>query len=78
MILDDVELIQTLEDSKIKSAEIIDNLQETTLIEEEINNSRDLYTIVAIRGTVLYFVVSDLAGIDPMYQYSLGYFKNLF
>lgn len=42
MILDDFELIQTLEDSKIKSTEIIDNLQETTLIEEEINNSRDL------------------------------------
>lgn len=27
---------------------------------------------------MLYFVVADLNGIDPMYQYSLGYFKKLF
>jgi dynein heavy chain len=31
-----------------------------------------------VRGTVLYFVTTDLAGIDPMYQYSLSYFKQLF
>jgi len=33
---------------------------------------------VAIRGSILYFVIADLAGIDPMYQYSLGYIKRLF
>ncbi len=33
---------------------------------------------MAIRGTVLYFVISDLALIDPMYQFSLSYFKKLF
>lgn len=37
-----------------------------------------MYVPVAVRGTVLYFVVADLNGIDPMYQYSLGYFKKLF
>jgi dynein heavy chain len=31
-----------------------------------------------VRGTVLYFVISDLALIDPMYQFSLTYFKKLF
>jgi dynein heavy chain len=31
-----------------------------------------------VRGTVLYFVVSDMSLIDPMYQYSLHYFKKLF
>ena len=67
MILDDVELIQTLEDSKQKSAEIVKNLEETSQIEAEINDLRNLYTSVAVRGTVLYFVISDLAGIDPMY-----------
>ena len=29
------------------------------------------YRPVARRGAVLYFVVADLAGVDPMYQYSL-------
>jgi dynein heavy chain len=33
---------------------------------------------VAIRGSILYFVIADLAGIDPMYQYSLAYIKRLF
>ena len=33
---------------------------------------------MAIRGSILYFVIADLAGIDPMYQYSLGYIKRLF
>ena len=67
MILDDVELISTLEDSKKKSVEITQNLEETTEIEAEINESRNLYTLVAIRGTILYFVITDLAAIDPMY-----------
>jgi len=36
------------------------------------------YAPVARRGTVLYFVIADLALIDPMYQFSLNYFGNLF
>lgn len=34
--------------------------------------------IVATRGSILYFVVADLALVDPMYQYSLSYFGQLF
>jgi dynein heavy chain len=36
------------------------------------------YISVAIRGSVLYFVISDLGGIDSMYQNSLAYVKQLF
>lgn len=43
-----------------------------------INENRENYRVVARRGSVLYFVVSDLALIDPMYQYSLEYFTKLF
>ncbi|KRX08296.1 P-loop containing nucleoside triphosphate hydrolase [Pseudocohnilembus persalinus] len=78
MILDDVELIQTLETSKKQSAEIKVKLEETEIIEKQINESRDLYVSISVRGTILYFVISDLAGIDPMYQFSLQYFKKLF
>lgn len=48
------------------------------VVEEEINKTRNHYRSVAIRGSILYFVIADLAGIDPMYQYSLGYVKRLF
>ncbi|KAL4470156.1 hypothetical protein ABPG72_009081 [Tetrahymena utriculariae] len=78
MILDDVELIETLEKSKKQSAVIAKDLVAAQSIEEQINISRSQYVPVAIRGTVLYFVISDLSGIDPMYQYSLAYFKKLF
>lgn len=78
MILDDVELIKTLEVSKADSIEILKNIEATSLLEEKLNASRNIYVPVAIRGTVLYFVVSSLNSIDPMYQYSLGYFKKLF
>jgi dynein heavy chain len=37
-----------------------------------------LYEGVAHRGVVLFFVISDLTLIDPMYQFSLNYFTNLF
>jgi len=77
-ILDNVELIKTLEESKKNSTIIKKKLEETTAIEETINVSRNSYIPVAIRGTVLYFVISDLALIDPMYQFSLSYFKKLF
>ena len=33
---------------------------------------------MATRGALLYFVIADLAAVDPMYQYSLDYFKRLF
>lgn len=43
-----------------------------------INENRENYRSVARRGSVLYFVIADLALIDPMYQYSLEYFTRLF
>ena len=33
---------------------------------------------MATRGSILYFVVSDFGSVDPMYQYSLSYFKEVF
>ena len=36
------------------------------------------YRTVPVRGSILYFVIADLAAIDPMYQHSLAYFIQLF
>lgn len=47
-------------------------------VEVTINETRNTYTSVAIRGSVLYFVIADLAGINSMYQNSLVYVKFLF
>lgn len=53
-------------------------MAQSLVVEEEINSTRNQYRSVAIRGSILYFVIADLAGIDPMYQYSLVYVKRLF
>jgi len=43
-----------------------------------ITKNRESYRPVARRGSILYFVIADLALIDPMYQYSLEFFSRLF
>ena len=77
-ILDEDTLITVLENSKKTSKEINERIAQALIVEGEINTTRNQYRTVAIRGSILYFVIADLAGIDPMYQYSLAYIKRLF
>lgn len=77
-ILDQDDLIIILENSKKTSADIVKRLGDAAIVEEQINETRNHYRSVATRGSILYFVIADLAGIDPMYQYSLVYVKKLF
>ncbi|XP_074052253.1 dynein axonemal heavy chain 6 isoform X2 [Macrotis lagotis] len=77
-ILDNEELINTLQDSKITSGAIKNRLQEAESTEKMINAAREKYRPVATQGSVMYFVIASLSEIDPMYQYSLKYFKQLF
>lgn len=76
-ILDNEELIETLNDSKETSAIIATRLIESEATERKISIAREKYQSVANRGSVLYFVVADLAHIDPMYQFSLKYFSQV-
>lgn len=73
-ILDNEEIIETLNESKETSTIIGLRLVESEATEIEISNAREMYRTVANRGSVLYFVVANLAMIDPMYQFSLKYF----
>uniref|UniRef100_A0A3P8PCE0 AAA+ ATPase domain-containing protein n=1 Tax=Astatotilapia calliptera TaxID=8154 RepID=A0A3P8PCE0_ASTCA len=77
-ILDNEELVQTLQESKVTSEAIKHRLEEAEATELMINSARERYRPVATRGSVLYFVVASLSEIDPMYQFSLKYFKHLF
>lgn len=36
------------------------------------------YTPIAIHSSILFFSITELSNIDPMYQYSLPWFINLF
>lgn len=36
------------------------------------------YKPCSVRAAILYFVLNDLAGVDPMYQFSLDAYNDLF
>lgn len=67
-----------LEQSKITSTNINERVAEAEKTNVIITEQRESYRPVACRGSILYFVIADLATIDPMYQYSLEFFTNLF
>lgn len=77
-ILDDEVLINTLSESKLTAIAIGERVTEAEATEAEINEARSRYMEVATRGSIIYFVIADLAMIDPMYQYSLAYYAAMF
>lgn len=70
-ILDEDTLINQLEESNITSTEINERIAESSIVEVSINETRLSYKSVAIRGSILFFVISDMARINDMYQNSL-------
>lgn len=76
--LDDERLIDTLAASKKTAEEIQEKVKIAEKTERDIDQTRSLYSPVAIRGRILFFCIIELTAIDPMYQYSLGWFMNLF
>lgn len=77
-ILDDEELVETLNESKDTAIVVASRLQDAEKTEEAITFEREKYRNLASKGTVLFFVVTSLAEIDPMYQFSLRYFSQVF
>ncbi|KAJ3087451.1 Dynein heavy chain 1, axonemal [Quaeritorhiza haematococci] len=76
--VDDERLIETLAASKETSEEIQTKVAAAEKTERDIDFTRNKYAPVAIRTRILFFCITELANIDPMYQYSLGWFMNLF
>jgi len=67
-----------LDSSKITSTEINARIAQANIVEAEINETRMGYKRVAVRGSILYFVIADMSRINDMYQNSLEYVKVLF
>lgn len=77
-ILDDETLIHTLAEAKVTSEEINVKVAEAEKTEREIDETREKYRPVAFRGSLIFFCVADLSLVDPMYQFSLQWFIDLF
>ena len=77
-ILDDDVLIRTLAESKVTSDQIMEQVEAARSTQQTIEKVRTGYIPVAQRASRLFFCIADLAGVDPMYQYSLEWFTDLF
>jgi len=77
-ILEDEGAVQILSASKVLSDEISEKQKVADITEQKIDETRAGYRPVARHCSLLFFCVADMANIDPMYQYSLGWFQNLY
>lgn len=77
-ILEDESAVQILSSSKVLSNEINEKQSVAEVTEKQIDTARLGYTPIAKHSTILFFSIAELANIDPMYQYSLAWFVNLF
>ncbi|KPJ04007.1 Dynein heavy chain 10, axonemal [Papilio xuthus] len=77
-MLDNVELVDTLENTKAKAAEVMEKLELAEITTKDIEKLRDGYRPVAKRGSILFFVLSDMAVVNSMYQYSLSSYLDVF
>ncbi|XP_071672604.1 dynein axonemal heavy chain 9 isoform X12 [Patagioenas fasciata] len=76
--LGDTALVENLEITKQTAAEIEEKVQESKVTETKINEAREHYRPAAARASLLYFIMSDLHAIHPMYQFSLKAFSVVF
>lgn len=77
-ILDDEVLIDALADSKKTSRVIQEKVKVAELTQNRIAKVRQGYLPVAFHAAQLFFCIADLAGVDPMYQYSLDWYISLY
>lgn len=77
-MLDNIELIETLESTKSSAAEVMRKLYLAEVTASDVNKLRDGYRSVAKRGALLFFVLADMAMVNPMYQYSLISYVEVF
>lgn len=77
-LLDNVELINTLDQSKTTWEEVNESLRIAEETSKQIEAASEQYRPCSVRSAILYFVLNDLAAIDPMYQFSLDAYNELF
>jgi dynein heavy chain len=77
-LLDNVALINTLDASKTTWEEVNASLKVAEETALQIAAASNQYKPCSIRAAILYFVLNDLAGVDPMYQFSLDAYNELF
>lgn len=77
-ILQNKSLIESLDKTKTQSISISTSLEESKQIQIDLDQQREGYRPIAKVGSVLYFLIAQLAAVNNMYQFSLPTFNQLF
>lgn len=77
-MLDNEELIDTLENTKAKAAEVTAKLILAESTSKDIDETRNGYRPAAQRGALLFFVLANMSVVNVMYQYSLVAYLTVF
>jgi len=70
-ILEDIDLILSLENSKKLSTEIKEKVEIAIVTEENINQASEAYRPAASRGALVFFLMNELYKIHSFYKFSL-------
>ena len=73
-ILEDVELVENLEETKHTADEIAQKVVAAKETEKTIAAARETYRAVAARGSLMYFMINELNVLDRCYQFSMANF----
>ncbi|ETB59265.1 hypothetical protein YYC_03499 [Plasmodium yoelii 17X] len=77
-LIEDEELIEVLNNTKALSKELEIKLKDSNEKKKEINEKREQYRSVALRGSILYFCIVDITNVNYIYNTSLHQFLEQF
>ena len=73
-ILEDVELVENLEKTKVTANDIAIKVEQANETSKNISVAREVYRPVATRGSLIYFMIDNLNALDRVYHYSMANF----